>query len=120
MAPKMCGTFEMGKCVGMGATASVYIAYEPNMRKDVAIKVLKHSQNSVKSIKHEVKNPTYPQGVPERGIASPCLCVWKGHLLSARARTCHCVQHLDLDPEGRTNSMNHAHTTDQHDGRIGA
>ena len=59
MAPKMCGTFEMGKCVGMGATASVYIAYEPNMRKEVAIKVLKHSQNSVKSIRHEVIQPIH-------------------------------------------------------------
>lgn len=50
----MVGPFELGKCVGKGATASVYLAHEPNMRKEVAIKVLKHSQNSVKSIRHEV------------------------------------------------------------------
>ena len=54
MAPKQVGPFEMGRCVGKGATASVYLGIEHNMRKEVAIKVLKHSENSVRTIQHEL------------------------------------------------------------------
>ena len=51
---KQVGPFELGKCVGKGATASVYLAHEPIRRKDVAIKQLKHSENSRRTIQHEV------------------------------------------------------------------
>ena len=54
MAPKYVGPFELGKCVGKGATASVYLGYDACTRKAVPIKVLKHSENPVRTIRHEV------------------------------------------------------------------
>lgn len=55
MAPKTVSQFELNKCVGKGATASVFLGYEPISRNKVAIKILKHTENSVRTIRHEMK-----------------------------------------------------------------
>jgi serine/threonine protein kinase len=81
---KQVGPFELGKCVGKGATASVYLAYEPIRRKDVAIKQLKHSENSRRTIQHEVLRAARPcsvVSVPTRPGPEP---------LMARCSTCCC------------------------------
>jgi hypothetical protein len=54
------GPFELVRCIGKGATASVFLAYEPIWRKDVAIKRLKHSENSKRLIAHEVRDSRGP------------------------------------------------------------
>ena len=41
----------------------VFLAYEPLMRKEVAIKVLKHSENSLRTIRHEVWSVLYVRSV---------------------------------------------------------
>ena len=88
---KKVGPFELGKCVGKGATASVYLAHEPIRRKDVAIKQLKHSENSRRTIAHEV-----PKAAPASSAASPpphnCPC-----LVGAEAASpSWCVQPVSL------------------------
>jgi serine/threonine protein kinase len=94
---KQVGPFELDQCVGKGATASVYLAYEPIRRKDVAIKRFKHSENSRRTIAHEV-----PHAAPPRPTASadaaprvhncPCL---GGE--DATLQSC-CVQPVSLPP----------------------
>jgi serine/threonine protein kinase len=93
---KQVGPFELGKCVGKGATASVYLAHEPIRRKDVAIKQLKHSENSRRTIAHEV-----PKAAPASSAASPpphnCPC-----LVGAEAASpSWCVQPVSLSPPAR-------------------
>jgi serine/threonine protein kinase len=85
---KQVGPFDLGKCVGKGATASVYLAYEPIRRKDVAIKQLKHSENSRRTIAHEV-----PKAAPASIAAPPppprtTVPAWSGQTQPCRHGVC--------------------------------
>ena len=94
---KQVGPFDLGKCVGKGATASVYLAYEPIRRKDVAIKQLKHSENSRRTIAHEV-----PKAAPASIAASPPPPHNRPCLVGADATLpSWCVQPVSLPPPAR-------------------
>ncbi|KAJ1472662.1 kinase-like domain-containing protein [Baffinella frigidus] len=52
---KILGPYELGKELGRGATGTVYYGFDPLLRKKVAVKFLKLSQNSRRSLDHEVE-----------------------------------------------------------------
>ena len=60
MAPRKIGRYEIKEVVGRGGMASVYLAFDPSFKRDVAVKVLPREsvgkeENSLERFKKELE-----------------------------------------------------------------